>query len=125
MADETRLTAIGQIARTVRDIAESEAWYRDALGLEHLFTFDTLAFFDCGGTRLMLSQSDDPKADESLIYFRVADIDLACDALSKNGVNFVRGAERVYTHADGTEEWMAFFEDPENRTLALMTSRQP
>jgi catechol 2,3-dioxygenase-like lactoylglutathione lyase family enzyme len=42
---------LGQISRTVSDIAEAEAWYRDVLGLKHLYTFGTLAFFDCGGTR--------------------------------------------------------------------------
>ena len=43
--------AIGQIARSVTDIAAAERWYRDVLGLTHLYTFGTLAFFDCGGTR--------------------------------------------------------------------------
>jgi methylmalonyl-CoA/ethylmalonyl-CoA epimerase len=26
----------------------------------------------------------------------------------------------IHRHADSTEEWMAFFTDPEGRTLALM-----
>ena len=37
---------IGQIARTVSDTEASEHWYRDVLGLTHLYTFGTLAFFD-------------------------------------------------------------------------------
>ena len=52
----SQLGSLGQIARSVGDIAASETWYRDVLGLSHLYTFGTLAFFDCGGTRLMLSQ---------------------------------------------------------------------
>ena len=60
--------AIGQIARSVGDIAASEKWYREVLGLPHLYTFGTLAFFDCGGTRLMLSQEKGGAAKESILY---------------------------------------------------------
>src|SRR6516225_6814344 len=49
---QSDLGPIGQVSRTVRDIKEAEAWYRNALGLRHLYTFGSLAFFDCGGTRL-------------------------------------------------------------------------
>src|SRR5690606_31805935 len=35
------LGPIGQIARTVRDAAAAEQWYREVLGLPHLFTFGT------------------------------------------------------------------------------------
>src|SRR5262245_9144346 len=56
---ERRMSAIdigriGQISRTVSDVAKAEAWYRDVLGLRHLYTFGKLALFDCGGTRLYL-----------------------------------------------------------------------
>ena len=53
--DDVRWGTIGQLARSVCDIAAAEAWYRDVLRLPHLYTFGNLAFFDCGGTRLMLS----------------------------------------------------------------------
>src|SRR5947207_10687558 len=53
------LGPLAQIARTVRDIKESEAWYR-TLGLPHLYSFGSLAFFDCGGTRLVLSAQEKP-----------------------------------------------------------------
>ena len=54
------LGPLAQISRTVRDIHESEAWYGKTLGLPHLYTFGSLAFFDCGGTRLMLSAQEKP-----------------------------------------------------------------
>ena len=54
---ELKLGPIGQIARSVGNTQASEKWYRDVLGLPHLYTFGTLAFFDCGGTRLMLSRN--------------------------------------------------------------------
>ena len=65
------LGPIGQIARSVSDAAASEKWYRDVLGLPHLYTFGTLAFFDCGGTRLMLSQDKAAPRRESILYLRV------------------------------------------------------
>ena len=37
---------IGQLSRSVHDIAAAEAWYRDVLRLPHLYTFGNLAFFD-------------------------------------------------------------------------------
>jgi catechol 2,3-dioxygenase-like lactoylglutathione lyase family enzyme len=48
---------IAQNARTVRDIKQAEDWYKNTLGLPHLYTFGKLAFFDCDGTRLMLRQA--------------------------------------------------------------------
>ena len=110
---------IGQIARSVSDTAASAKWYREVLGLPHLYTFGTLAFFDCGGTRLMLSQ-EGGATRESILYLRVADIAAAHDALMKRGVKFTHAPHMIHRHADGTEEWLAFFEDPDGRPLALM-----
>ena len=115
-----KLGPVGQIARTVRDIQLSEAWYRDVLGLRHLYTFGPLAFFDLGGTRLMLSQEGGVKP-ESLLYLRVANIAASHDALKQRGVKFTHAPHMIHRHADGTEEWMAFFEDPDGRPLALMS----
>jgi methylmalonyl-CoA/ethylmalonyl-CoA epimerase len=30
----------------------------------------------------------------------------------------------IHRHADGTEEWMAFFEDPDTRPMALMCQKR-
>jgi DNA-binding CsgD family transcriptional regulator/catechol 2,3-dioxygenase-like lactoylglutathione lyase family enzyme len=114
----TKLGAIGQVARSVSDIAASEAWFRDVLGLPHLFTFGELAFLDCGGTRLYLQQGE--VKPESILYFKVPDIHAAHRELDGNGVTFVSAPHMVHRHADGTEEWMAFFNDPDGRPLALM-----
>ena len=120
MDPESKLGPIGQIARSVSDIQASEAWYRDVLGLPHLFTFGTLAFFDCGGTRLMLSQEKEGASKESILYLRVADIAVAHAGLSSRGAKFTHAPHMIHRHADGTEEWMAFFEDPDGRPLSIM-----
>jgi len=115
-----QLGPIGQISRSVRNIKEAEAWYRDVLGLPHLYTFGTLAFFDCGGTRLFLSENEKSGA-ESILYLRVPDIAAAHQQLQARGVEFVSPPHMIHKHADGTEEWMAFFNDPQARPLAIMS----
>src|SRR5690349_17849494 len=67
-----QLGPIGQVSRSVRNIGEAEQWYGNVLGLQHLYTFGKLAFFDLGGTRLYLQESESPGA-ESILYLRVAD----------------------------------------------------
>jgi len=119
---EPKLGSLGQIARSVSDTRVSEAWFRDVLGLPHLYTFGTLAFFDCGGTRLMLSQEKGGATKESILYLRVPDIAAAHDKLAARGVKFTHAPHLIHRHADGTEEWMAFFEDPDGRPLALMSA---
>jgi catechol 2,3-dioxygenase-like lactoylglutathione lyase family enzyme len=111
---------VGQIARTVKDIAASRAWYADALGLTHLFSFGNLAFFDCDGLRLFLSEGDGG-AQESILYFKAADIHAAKAGLEARGVEFINAPHMIHRHDDGTEEWMAFFKDNEGRPLALMS----
>ena len=112
---------IGQISRNVRDVEEARRWYGEVLGLAHLYSFGDLAFFDCGGVRLFLSQSEQASDGESILYFRVDDIRLSHAALESAGVEFLNAPHLVHRHEDGTEEWMAFFKDNEGRPLALMS----
>ena len=124
MNDGLGLAAIGQVARTVGDVARAERWYADVLGLRHLYTYGKLAFFDCDGVRLMLTEKEQP-GTESLLYFRVAAIDAVLEALAARGAQISSGPHRIFTHPDGTEEWMALFDDPDGRPLALMEQRRP
>ena len=112
---------LGQVARTTRSTAAARAWYREVLGLPELYTFGTLSFFDLGGVRLMLAEEDGPGGAESLLYLRVPDIHATKDAMEGRGVRFTHAPHLIHRHEDGTEEWMAFFEDNEGRPLALMT----
>ena len=124
MTSTVRLGALAQISRTVRDIKESEAWYGQTLGLRHLYTFGSFAFFDCDGTRLYLSAQAKP-GPESILYLRVEDIRAAYEALCARGVEFGDAPHMIHRHADGTEEWMAHFKDPEGRPLAIMSQVKP
>jgi DNA-binding CsgD family transcriptional regulator/catechol 2,3-dioxygenase-like lactoylglutathione lyase family enzyme len=123
---ETDMTAqpaigpIGQIARQVKDIEAARHWYGEVLGLEHLYSFGDLAFFDCGGVRLFLSPGENGDGGDSILYFRVGDIRAAHAALAARGVEFIGAPHMIHRHDDGTEEWMAFFKDNEEQTLAIM-----
>jgi len=120
-----KLGPIGQISRTVKDIKEAEHWYGQVLGLPHLYTFGKLAFFDCGGTRLYLTEEGKEPSAESILYLRVDDIGSAHEELQARGVEFSAAPHMIYRHQDGTEEWMAFFKDPEGRPLAIMSQAKP
>jgi predicted enzyme related to lactoylglutathione lyase len=124
MPQPLELGPIAQIARSVRDIKESESWYGQTLGLKHLYTFGALAFFDCGGVRLMLS-AQEHIAPESILYLRVPDIRAAYEQLRARGVEFGGAPHMIHRHADGTEEWLAGFNDPEGRPLALLAQARP
>ncbi|HEY7466555.1 MAG TPA: VOC family protein [Dehalococcoidia bacterium] len=123
---------IGQIARCVKDVKRAEAWYRDVLGLKHLYTFPSpigdLAFFDCGGTRLMIEKDSGEVPglhNDSVLYFRVPDINAAHDELRSRGVEFTDAPHMIARHPDGTEEWMAFFKDSEGGLLSIMSQVKP
>ena len=120
MESNIKLGALGQIARTVKDIAAARSWYAEVLGLTHLYSFGDLAFFDCGGVRLFLSEGDRPAA-ESILYFQVSDIRAAHAALEARGLQFISAPHMIHRHADGQEEWMAVFNDNEGRPLAIMS----
>lgn len=126
MTGPASLGPIGQVSLLARDVAEAERFYRDVLGLPHLFTFGDLAFFDCAGTRLFVRAVTDAEwRPSSILYFRVDDIDAQAAALVDAGVSFSGRPHVIHRdEAAGVEEWMAFFEDPDGNTLALM-SRVP
>lgn len=121
MHSDLNFLGIGQVARTVSDVSAAETWYRDVLGLDHLFTVGNLAFFACGETRLMLAEAEDEPGPESIIYLRVPDIHAAHERLSGAGVEFINAPHMIHEHDDGAEEWMAFFNDPDGRPLAVMS----
>ena len=116
------LSAIGQIAMNARDIARATAFYRDTLGMRFLFSAGTMSFFDCDGVRLMLGIASAPEYDHpsSILYFKVDDIQAAHAELTGRGVHF-KGAPHLVARMPDHELWMAFFDDTEGNSLALMS----
>jgi catechol 2,3-dioxygenase-like lactoylglutathione lyase family enzyme len=116
------LQRIHQVSIRTRDTARAVAFYRDTLGLKLLFEAPPqLAFFDCGGVRLMLSPPE-PEFDHqgSVLYFAVDDIKAAHTALAAAGVTF-RTAPHLVAKLPDREVWLTDFEDSEGNVLALMS----
>jgi methylmalonyl-CoA/ethylmalonyl-CoA epimerase len=115
------LSTIGQIAITVTDIDRAVAFYRDTLGIKLLFQVPNLAFFDCGGIRLMISVSEKPNETySSVIYFKVPDIHQVFRTLTARGAASEREPHLIAPMPDH-DLWMAFFRDPDRNLLALMS----
>lgn len=117
------LTRIGQIFVRARDIDRAVAFYRDRLGIPFLFQVPKMAFFQCGEVRLLLSKAE-PEFDHpsSVLYFTVEDLDGAYRTLGERGVAF-RGEPHLIHRAEDHDLWMAFFNDSEENTHALMAQR--
>jgi len=117
------LSQIGQIAVPVSDIERAIRFYRDVLGMRFLFQAPPgLGFFDCAGVRLMLDAPAKTQAGDfsSTIYYRVPDLQAACDTLSDRGVMFETNPHLVARMPDH-ELWMAFFRDPDGNLLGPMS----
>ncbi len=116
------LKSILQIAINVKEPERAVAFYRDTLGLRLLFQAPpALAFFDCGGVRLMLDRAAAPEFDHasSILYFKVDDIVAAHRELSGRGVVFRDTPHKIADMPDH-ELWMCHFDDPEGNLHALM-----
>jgi methylmalonyl-CoA/ethylmalonyl-CoA epimerase len=116
-----------QVAQRASDLDRAVAFYERVLGLRLLARFDPpgLAFFDLGGTRLLLEGG----ALSTILYLATDDIEAAVTALERAGVEILERPQMI--HRDdagdfgpvGIEEWMAFFTDTEGNTLAYSERR--
>lgn len=116
------LNRIGQIAINVRDVERATQFYRDTLGLKFLFAAPPgLAFFDCGGVRLMLTTPESPEFDHpgSLIYYVVGDINDVYRDISTRGARF-EDTPHVVARMGAVDLWMTHLKDPDGNLLALM-----
>jgi methylmalonyl-CoA/ethylmalonyl-CoA epimerase len=119
-----RPSHLAQVAIPVRDLDRARAFYRDALGLAHLFDAPPgLAFFQCGATRLMLSQPEGPEtAGSSLLYYAVPDAAAAQADLAGAGVPFDEDA-RCIARVGEKDIWLAVCRDSEGNLLGLMSEQ--
>jgi predicted enzyme related to lactoylglutathione lyase len=113
---------VGQINIPVHDTDRAVEFYRDTLGLQFLFRAGNLAFFDCGGVRLLVDKVEDKEFDHpsSILYFSVSDIQSSFAKLKERGVEILRDPHMIARLPD-REVWMAFFKDPDANVHALMS----
>ena len=117
------LSRIGQIFVNVHDLHRAITFYRDTLGMTFLFQAPpNMAFFDCGGIRLMLGVPDRPDLDHpaSIIYYKVDDIERVYETFNARGVHFETKPHLV-APMPTYDLWLADFRDSENNLLALMS----
>lgn len=117
------LNQIGQIFVNVKDLDRAIAFYRDTLGMTFLFTAPpNMAFFDCGGIRIMLGIADRPDLDHpaSIIYYKVDDIERVYETFKARGVEFIIKPHLV-APMPTYDLWLADFKDSEGNFVALMS----
>jgi methylmalonyl-CoA/ethylmalonyl-CoA epimerase len=117
------ITRLGQIAIRAHDVERAAAFYQDVLGLPPLFKAPPgLAFFDCGGVRLMIERPAKPEFDHpsSILYFAVPDIRTAHAAMKSKGARF-EDEPHMIAKMPTHDLWMTFFRDSEENLMALMS----
>jgi methylmalonyl-CoA/ethylmalonyl-CoA epimerase len=121
-ADTLEITGIGQIAINCHDLKRATEFYRDKLGMKLLYEFPGLAFFDCGGVRLMLAEPEKKEFDHpaSIIYYRVSDIQQSARSLTDKGVT-LEHEPRVIAKMPDHDLWMFFVRDSEGNLVGLMS----
>jgi predicted enzyme related to lactoylglutathione lyase len=107
-----------QLSRRVESLDRARTFWRDTLKIPKLYSFPGLAFFNLGGTRLMLKETG-TRDQADILYLASADIHADQARLAERGAVMTGAPQMIHRHADGSEEWMAFFEDDEGRPLAL------
>ena len=119
------LSRIRQIALPVRDIGEATRFYRDTLGLRHLFDAPPgLSFFDCGGVQLMLAgpegQGKDGEQQHGVLFYDVSDIKGTHSRIKSSGATSLEDP-RVITRMNGREIWISSLSDGQGNVVGLMS----
>ena len=119
------LERIRQIGVPVRDIKEAARFYRDALGLTHLFDAPpALSFFDCGGVRLMLAgpeaQGKDGEEQHPVLFYDVSDIGKAHAKIRSSGAASIE-EPHIIARMNGREIWISSVSDGQGNVVSLMS----
>lgn len=127
MAPDSRvsLSRIKQIALPVNDINQAKRFYRDTLGMRHLFDAPPgLSFFDCGGVQLMLAgpdaQGKDGPEQHAVLFYDVADIKDVHGRIKSSGAKSIE-EPRVIARMNGREIWVSSFGDGQGNVVSLMS----
>jgi len=119
------LSKIKQIAVPVTDVDKAKAFYKDVLGMQHLFDAPpALSFFDCGGVRLMLSgpaaQGKDGDRQHAVLYYDVRDIKEVYAAIKDSGAPSL-AEPHIIARMNGREVWIAELGDGQGNNVSLIS----
>jgi methylmalonyl-CoA/ethylmalonyl-CoA epimerase len=124
-AGGVKLSKIKQIAIPVHDVDAAKTFYRDALGLRHLFDAPpALSFFDCGGVQLMLAgpaaQGKDGDQQHPVLFYDVSDIKKTHAKIKSSGAQSVEDPH-VIARMNGREIWIASVSDGQGNLVSFMS----
>jgi len=115
---------IRQIALGCKDLTRAQEFYEKLLGSKPLAVFNPpgFAFFDLGGTRLLLEIG----GPSSLIYLKADDVKVETERLRTLGVKIHTEPHIVFLDSQGFfdqpgNEWLSFIEDSEGNLIGLMS----
>jgi methylmalonyl-CoA/ethylmalonyl-CoA epimerase len=114
------LGPVTQVLVPVTDLERATAFYRDVLGLPHLFSIAGGAFLGGGGVRIYLALADaSTPPGRSILYHAVRDIDATVRDLAARGAR-VRTRPHVIDRGPGRELRLAFVDDTEGNAIGLL-----
>lgn len=117
---------IGQLGFQVKDVKKIESFYKEKIGLKHLFTVpDCMTFFDCDGVRLMFSirESGETLRANSIIYFKVRNIEEVFEHWMRKDIEEIAKPHKIAEMHDH-DLWMAFVKDAEENVIGIMEEKQ-
>ena len=119
------LSRIKQIALPVYDVDKAKAFYKDVLGLTHLFDAPpALSFFDCGGIRLMLcgpaAQGKDGDSQHAVLFYDTSDIRKAYASMTAAGARSL-AEPHIIARMNGREVWIAEMSDGQGNAVSLIS----
>ncbi len=122
MVPHIGLSEIGQIAVTIKDLPRAVPFYQQTLGMPHLFTVGSMAFFDYANVRFMLTlpEKPGPYRGNSILYYKVTSAKRTAATLVERGVVF-ESPPHIVAKMQHHDLWMAFFRDSEDNLMALMS----
>lgn len=124
MSERISVKGLGQVSLVAEDVSRATAFYRDIVGLRHLFEGGGMSFFDLEGVRLVIGpKGGEAEHGSSILYFRVADIGAAHESLAASQVVVLEAPQEVHRQGD-TALWLAFYRDSEGNAFALMEERK-
>ena len=119
------LDRIKQIAIPVNSLEQAKSFYRDILGMRHLFDAPpALSFFDCGGVRLMLAgpeaQGEDGDKQHPVLFYDVSDIRETHERIRSSGAKSLE-EPHIIARMNGREIWIAAVSDGQGNSVSLMS----
>lgn len=117
-ADKAVVNKLGMVIHPVEDLDKAASFFREGLGLEEAFRDgDRFCAFSIGGVMIGLAAGEERLTDETVLSYKVDDVDAAVSHLAAAGAELLRGPE------EGPHEVRAVLRDPAGRPLVVYAGK--